>query len=102
MVYKIFKISILVLILLRLIQCTSTLQIPTAIDEQKSGVPLDSLILGRKLYISKCNSCHNLYLPNKFTPEQWDKNVEKMQNRAKITNIEKEAILKYLKYKSQN
>lgn len=82
-------------------QCGSTLYIPKAADTQKTGASLDSLIKGRKMYVRNCGSCHNLHLPEKYTAARWKKELDKMQNRSKINDEEKEIILKYLITKSQ-
>ena len=58
---------------------------------------LDSLTEGRKLYVSHCGNCHNLYLPEQYTAGDWDKNVTEMQNKAKISESQKANILSYLK-----
>lgn len=82
--------------------CSSALKIPSGEDAVKSGTSLDTLLEGRKLYISSCSSCHNLFLPEKFTHREWEKNVEEMQEKAKINDIQKELILKYLKSQSKD
>ncbi len=76
--------------------CSTALYLPSDMDAKASMIPLDSLMKGRKLYINKCSSCHNLYLPEKYTTAGWDTLLPRMQERAKISNSEINIIKKYL------
>ncbi|HET8963775.1 MAG TPA: hypothetical protein VFM99_07755 [Chitinophagales bacterium] len=69
---------------------------PVAADEITSGNSLDSLITGRNLYISKCASCHSLYLPTQYTLHEWEINVNEMEEKAKLNSTQKELIFNYL------
>jgi mono/diheme cytochrome c family protein len=77
-------------------RCGSALYIPETSDALRTKTTLDSLITGRKLYITNCASCHNLYLPGKFSAREWAKNVTEMQAKAKINEEQKAYILRYL------
>ena len=77
-------------------QCSPALYMPVTTDAQRSGTALDTLLKGRTLYVKNCNSCHNLRPPERFTATEWEKNLEEMQQKAKISSDEKEIILKYL------
>jgi hypothetical protein len=87
---------LLVLIAVVAYQCSAALKVPTAQDVADSGTSMDTLMKGRQLYIASCGSCHYLYLPEKYTAQQWIHNVEEMQKSAKINNEQKGIILKYL------
>jgi mono/diheme cytochrome c family protein len=76
--------------------CSPVLFLPTIQDAQRSGVPLTELQQGRSIYVNKCGSCHNLYLPEQYKPMVWQEYLEKMQTRAGINDDEKTAILKYI------
>ena len=92
-----FKIAIILLLISGLVyHCKVALYMPVAIDAEKSGTTIDTLMLGRNLYIDHCSSCHNLHLPHKFTAIRWRENVNKMQVKAKIDDEQKAIILKYL------
>lgn len=80
-------------------QCSVALEVPTAVDAQKSGTSLEILVKGRDMYIRKCGSCHGLYLPEKLTAVQWQTSMEKMQKKSKINQEHKEMILKFLSSK---
>ena len=82
--------------------CSAALKVPTPADAQKSGTQLSTLSQGREMYISHCASCHNLYLPEKYTAAEWKAEVNVMQKKAKINDVQKETILKYLILKSRN
>jgi hypothetical protein len=82
-------------------RCSPALYIPSASDQESAGIALDSLKLGRLLYIKHCSSCHNLHLPEQFTAAEWEKNVVEMQEKAKINDLQKETLLNYLKVRSR-
>lgn len=82
--------------------CSAALKVPTPADAQKTGTQLSTLAKGREMYIDHCASCHNLYLPEKYTAAQWKTEVNVMQKKAKIDDVQKETILKYLILKSRN
>jgi mono/diheme cytochrome c family protein len=101
--YSKIKIAGIVLISSILIyRCSAALLVPTAADAQKTGTPLNTLVQGREMYIGHCGSCHNLYLPEKLTASEWNREVNLMQRKAKINDDQKEVILKYLTAKSRN
>jgi hypothetical protein len=85
-----FTLSILVLIICG---CGSQLYFPASTDVTKQ----QQLVLGRKLYIKNCSGCHNLFLPKQFSSEAWNYIIKaEMQERAKITDEERQLILQYL------
>jgi cytochrome c1 len=75
-----------------LLSCSPSLYIPASSDP----VLQQKLLEGRKLYVRICSSCHNLHLPRQYNAESWRKNLNLMQERAKITDEEKEIIFLYL------
>lgn len=95
--HLLFK-SVLLLLLCGLIyRCGSALYVPTVADQDRTGIMLDSLSEGRKLYVNHCGSCHNLYLPDRYNAAEWEENVAEMQEKGKITDSQKAKILSYLK-----
>lgn len=76
--------------------CGSAIYTPTQVHADAAGVPLDQLTSGRELYVSKCSSCHSLYNPARFNEAEWDKNLAKMQPKAKISDQQKKLIREYL------
>jgi hypothetical protein len=80
--------------------CSAALKVPNSADAQKTGTPLSTLTQGRKTYVGYCGSCHNLYLTEQYTAPEWKREVNRMQQRAKINDDQKEIILKYLTSKS--
>ncbi len=59
-------------------------------------VSYEQLVAGRKLYVSKCGSCHALYLPQQYERQVWEHNMEEMQERSNVSDPEKKLILLYL------
>lgn len=73
--------------------CSSQLYIPL---EAVSNVSLDDLKTGREIYVKKCSNCHQLHLPKQYTEKVWLTNLNEMQNRAKISDDEKQLIYQYI------
>lgn len=94
-----FKLSIFAILLVGLTSCgsiASKLYVPTEANALKADVPVQDLINGKVLYMNKCNQCHGLKKPSKYTADQWMVNLNKMQERAKISDTEKGLIYNYL------
>lgn len=51
---------------------------------------------GRNLYVSKCTACHKAYEPQLHTIYEWQKILDDMGPKAKLSNDEKTIILNYL------
>ena len=79
--------------LILLFSCSPQLYIPI---EATSNIPLEELKKGRDLYVNSCASCHQLYLPSKFSKKEWEENLDRMQPKAKITDAEKQLIYQYI------
>ncbi len=76
--------------------CKSSFYVPTEQQAVQYHQTLGELISGRQLYLSKCSSCHNIYLPDNYSQTQWKNILDKMQERSKISDTEKEKIFNYL------
>jgi mono/diheme cytochrome c family protein len=57
---------------------------------------LPALKLGRKLYISRCSSCHGLHDPGFLPPAEWPEMVARMAENAKVNADQQRAITQYL------
>jgi len=90
------KVLVALLAVFFVYQCSVALHVPTAIDAERSGISLDSLLQGRELYIQHCASCHTLYLPENYTSEEWPGIMDRMQERAGLDLAGKERVLAYL------
>lgn len=69
---------------------------PTQANAQESKVSVEKLVAGRTAYIENCKDCHKLFQPSKNSEEKWVKYVNKMQERANITDEQKANILAYV------
>ena len=79
-----------------IIACSPGLYIPTLADSQRTGVSIDTLKMGRDLYIDNCGSCHNLYKPELYTKKELAKILPTMKRKAKCNNNDMMLITKYL------
>jgi hypothetical protein len=102
MYYRLKVIAIVLISIVLIYKCGTALYIPSSVDAQKTGIPLDTLILGRKMYVNSCGSCHILSLPEQYTKSQWRVHLDSMQLRSDINDQQKEVILKYLESKSKH
>ena len=83
-------------VLLLLSACSPTLYIPTALDAGRTGISTDSLMIGRKLYVNHCGSCHNLHLPEQYTRTHWEAEIYFMKRKAKLTENEARLITQFV------
>ncbi len=73
--------------------CSSQLYVPTTPSDSQSLLDLKK---GRELYVKNCANCHDLHLPNQYKAPVWKINLDKMQERSKITDLEKQLIYEYI------
>jgi len=99
---SLYKNSGILLFIFVLAGCVSALYMPTQEDATRHKVPLETLNNGRSLYIKNCGSCHNLYLPSRYTKSEWSKAVDKMKDRSKIDNVQVDLIKQYLGLSAKN
>lgn len=64
--------------------------IPTADDLSTAGVlpkgaDREALGRGRAILVTECATCHRLFLPAEYTPEQWGGIVRRMAARASLS-----------------
>ncbi len=87
--------SLAILLTILALACSTTLYLP----KENPLISKDDLVAmknGRTLYISKCGSCHTLFLPEKYISQDWKTEVEKMSSKVHLTDREKEEILRYV------
>ena len=75
--------------------CSTALYIPS-MDQSISEAGYKELLEGREIYINKCGSCHSLIIPERYNANDWNKWVETMGPKAKMSEEEKHLVLKYL------
>jgi hypothetical protein len=96
---KHFRSSLLAAALL--FACSPALYIPTMVDASRTGVSVDSLVIGRTLYANHCGSCHHLHLPEQYTRSHWEKEIPDMKRKAKISDKETQLITNFLLARSK-
>ncbi len=73
---------------------------PEALPAMQQKVPdltLERAQQGFRLYKEKCSGCHQLYSASKYTSNQWNKALEEMFPKAKVTDrISQDLIRDYL------
>ncbi len=64
--------------------------IPTADELSSAGVlpkgaDREALQRGRAILVTECATCHRLFLPAEYSPEQWGPIVKRMAARASLS-----------------
>ena len=76
--------------------CTTT-KVAEATKPTITSKPLPATIAaGSAIYSAKCGRCHRLYPAAAFTAAKWEKNVEDMAPRARLTDEERKAVLAFV------
>lgn len=60
------------------------------------GTTLADLNRGRRLYRSRCSSCHLPVHPKRIKPSDWPGHVSEMAIRAHLNHDEKRLVVRYL------
>lgn len=87
--------KLLTVVTVTIAACNSSIYVP-ARSQSTSESGYKELLEGREIYINKCGSCHSLIIPDKYDAKDWNKWVETMGPKAKLSDKEKHMILKYL------
>jgi hypothetical protein len=61
-----------------------------------TGSTQEELQKGFNIYTNKCNECHKIFSPDKFSVKKWEHEIEDMAPKAKLTDIEKEQLYRYI------
>ncbi|WP_343697244.1 cytochrome c [Flavobacterium sp.] len=73
---------------------------PENVDPSKDTMPPRVLSLeqaeGKKLYENNCVKCHKLYDPVKFSKEEWQPILVRMQKKAKLDDANMALITSYI------
>ncbi|MCE1165246.1 MAG: hypothetical protein LWX07_07580 [Bacteroidetes bacterium] len=95
MLYKILFPAVILLASATAFSCGSALYEPVPADA-RGNTSYKNLLKGRDIFINKCGNCHNLYIPEKHTAGEWSLWLDRMKNRAKISDAERDMIYEYL------
>lgn len=93
------KVTLFSIVLITLYSCgfdASKYYTPSEANAKKAAVSVEELVTGRAKYIATCGECHRLYKPDRNSASDWSMYLDDMQERAEISDKEKEQIYKYL------
>jgi mono/diheme cytochrome c family protein len=65
------------------------------------GADREALQRGRAILVTECATCHRLFLPAEYTPEQWGGIVKRMAARASLSGDQAADLELYLKAASR-
>lgn len=74
--------------------CTTVKQATITVAPQK--VLSSDQNHGKELYENRCGKCHKLFTPSDYTVTKWPGILNRMQNKAKITDDQKAQVFAYL------
>lgn len=92
---KIIQLSILTAIILMAISCSPKVQTTAP----ATAVLTPEMETGKKLMEGRCTKCHKLHEPTEFSAEKWNRILDKMQPKAKITDNERASIYAYVTHR---
>ncbi|VXA97359.1 Cytochrome C [Flavobacterium sp. 9AF] len=81
-----------------LVACSSSKKTVETIEvvEKKQTELSPEHAQGKLLYENNCGKCHALFSADKYTKEQWEPIVLRMQKKARITDEQRELVYNYL------
>ena len=50
----------------------------------------------RKIYVAKCAKCHKFHEPRKYSEADWDKWMDSMARKSKLSKAQASSLRKYL------
>jgi mono/diheme cytochrome c family protein len=65
------------------------------------GTDTAALRRGRAILVTECATCHRLFLPSEYSPEQWGGIVRRMSLRASLSGEQAADLERYLKAASR-
>lgn len=69
---------------------------PPVAETTKTVELTPELAAGKSLYENSCAKCHKLYEPTKFTKEEWQPILVRMQKKAKLDDTNMASITNYI------
>ncbi|MDQ6469109.1 cytochrome c [Flavobacterium sp. LHD-80] len=69
---------------------------PAVTETVKAKELTPELAAGKSLYENSCAKCHKLYEPTKFTKEEWQPILVRMQKKAKVDDTNMASITNYI------
>ncbi len=95
------KILVLTAAVLLLASCgtkkaPATPTAPAVTETAKTKELTPELAAGKSLYENSCAKCHKLYEPTKFTKEEWQPILVRMQKKAKLDDTNMASITNYI------
>ncbi|TDP01656.1 cytochrome c [Flavobacterium sp. 245] len=96
------KILSLMVVMLLLASCgtkktaVASAETPPVNKEVKAAELTPELAAGKNLYENSCAKCHKLYEPTKFSKEEWQPILVRMQKKAKLDDTNMASITNYI------
>ena len=69
---------------------------PAVTETVKAAELTPELAEGKNLYENSCGRCHKLYEPKKYTKEEWQPILVRMQKKAKLDDTNMASITNYI------
>ncbi len=75
---------------------TAVVSAPAAVETAPAVELTPELAEGKNLYENSCAKCHKLYEPTKFSKEEWQPILVRMQKKAKLDDVKMASITNYI------
>ena len=75
--------------------CSHKVQAPAVAVDIPKATP-EQLVLGKNVYVARCQKCHKLHKTTEFRADKWDHMITKMAPKAKLTEVERENVRAYI------
>lgn len=91
------RVVVTSLIFCAIIGCMDSTKVAPKINELGVTTNLESLTLGRSVYINKCTKCHNALRITRYSNPHWDEILPEMIYKAKLSKNEANAVTDYIR-----
>lgn len=75
---------------------TAAVSAQTQVETKAVAELTPELAEGKNLYENSCAKCHKLYEPAKFSKEEWQPILVRMQKKAKLDDVKMASITNYI------
>ena len=97
---KIISLSLIAVAAIVLISACSknmyVAYVPADVDVKNSGSSMQTLNQGMAVFTTNCDKCHALKQPERWTKEEWQKILVRMNKKSKLSESDAELLAAYI------
>lgn len=93
------KLSLLLIALIGIVSCATSkvVPVPDAKMVAKSGIEIEQLQRGHKIFTTQCTRCHEQRFPDQISDRDWHAVLPAMAWNAGLSKADEDAVKKYIK-----